>query len=119
MRATLEHRHRGSGTTEAELERLGAELRRLRREARRLHRRYLLTGDQDAWQRWSNAVSDVEQLRHAIVETPTKTMTGILVRFDAVRSMLLDDNVIMDEVARREVERFGRMLRKVGRLPDI
>jgi hypothetical protein len=64
-------------------------------------------------------VGEVEQMREVIVATPTTTLAGVLVRFDALRSMLLDDNVVVDEVARREVERFGRMLRRFGRLPDM
>jgi hypothetical protein len=68
-----------------------------------------------SWQRWSDAVKDVETARERISAIAPLSIDGLIVRYQSLMSMLLDDDVVVDSSARREVSRFGSVLRRLRR----
>ena len=67
-------------------------------------------GGDAAWQRWSNAVSELESVAAAIAKTPAHNLADLLVKYRALRWALIDDDTIIDDTAREQVLAFGRTL---------
>jgi hypothetical protein len=94
---------------------LGAQLDRLRRRARRLRSKVRPGGDQTAWARWSQAVSECAELCDLIAKEPAESLDGIAVKYRALLWQLVEDDVILDRAIRRQVVTFGRELAELTR----
>lgn len=66
----------------------------------------------DAWERWSEAHAELAGLCGRIARTPTTTLAGLAIRYEALTIGLLDDGVLMDEEIRRQVLALRRDMRR-------
>jgi hypothetical protein len=89
---------------------LGAQLDRLRRRGRRLRGKVRPGGDEPAWSRWSEVVTECAQLCDRIAKEPAESLAGLAVKYRALLWQLVEDDVILDRAVRRQVLAFGREL---------
>lgn len=88
------------------------ELRRLRTRCQKLERGWeqgTVTNE-----RWSRAVQQRNQLFATITRLPISTLEDVVARYEAVAMELIDDDLILDELARRRVVTLRRDLRRLG-----
>ena len=98
---------------DAALSAMGIELQRLRRRCQRLRKR-ADGGEQGEWTRWSRAVDEQANLLERIASIPVHGLDGVLVKVQAIVWELLDDDIVLDEGARRRVASVGRELRRLA-----
>lgn len=103
-----------AGAEDAALSAMGVELQRLRWWCQRL-RKHAHRGEDGEWRRWSLAVDAQTELLERIARSPTHGLDGLVVRVQAVVWELLDDDVVLDEGARRRVAALGRELRRLAK----
>ena len=96
-----------------ELVHLGLELEWKKRRVRDLHWQMQRHITDHAWQQWSDACANLAQLCERIAKHPATTIEGIAIRYEALSVGLLDDDVIMDEVIRRQAAALRRSLARM------
>ena len=69
--------------------------------------------DPMAWARWSQAVDQQAELVEQISRSPVNDITGVVVKYQALARELLDDDLVLDEGARRRIVALSRALRKI------
>ena len=92
---------------------MGRQLHRLRRRCQRLQRQVGDADDPMAWARWSQAVDQQAELIERISRSPVNGITGVVVRYQALASELLDGDLVLDDGARRRIVALSRALRKI------
>ena len=84
--------------------------RRCQRLRKHAHR-----GENGEWRRWSIAVDEQAKLLERIARASAHDLGGVLVKVQAVVWELLDDDIVLDEGARRRVAALGRELRRLAK----
>jgi hypothetical protein len=67
-----------------------------------------------AWARWSTTYDELSALADQIGRRPARDIADLMVKFDALSWLLLDDGAVLDRRAARQVGLFGRQLTELA-----
>jgi len=71
-------------------------------------------GYHEVWSAWSQTYYEAAEAAGLLIRARPRSLTDVLMMFDALEWVLITDGVIVDRNAERQVRRFGRALRGVG-----
>lgn len=99
-------------TDDGALAALGEQLQGARRRAARLKRK--AANDAKAWQLWSTAIEETQDLVSRIRRTPARSLQGVSVKLDAIIWLLTHDDGLLDAGAERQLRAFGKEVRALA-----
>jgi hypothetical protein len=93
---------------DARIGELGEQLARLQRRATRQKRE--ISRKPDAWQRWSDTMSEIVTLIDHLVTIPASNVGSLEIKFRAILWLIETDESVLDSGDLRRLRRFGRDL---------
>ena len=76
-------------------------------------------GYNEAWSRWSASYDDVAAAAGRLLRARARSLADVIMMFAALEWLLLNDQVIVDHDAERQVRRFGHGLRRLAADVDL